>query len=164
MRKIEYQKGEKVGDAIFIKRTSIMLNKQWKALFRCKCGKEFEASIAKVKNNSTRSCGCYNTNRITKHKKHNSVIYHRWENMIQRCTNPKTKRYKHYGGRGITICDEWRNNFISFYNYVMSLSNALSDGYTIDRIDNNGNYEPGNIRWATYSEQNKNRNPYKWGV
>jgi hypothetical protein len=75
--------------------------------------------------------------------------------MNQRCTNPKTKRFKSYGGRGITVCDEWRNSFKTFYEWAMA--NGYSDNLTIDRIDVNGNYCPGNCRWITCAEQNSNK-------
>ena len=77
--------------------------------------------------------------------------------MIKRCYNPNHPAYSNYGGRGIEVCDEWLNSFKAFRDYVMSLPNAMGSGHTVDRINNNGNYEPGNLRWATWSEQNLNK-------
>ena len=75
--------------------------------------------------------------------------------MKQRCNNPNNQKYKDYGGRGIHVCDEWMNDFQSFYDWAMA--NDYADGLSIDRIDVNGNYDPSNCRWATMMEQRHNR-------
>ena len=84
-----------------------------------------------------------------------------WQAMKQRCNNPKSKDYKNYGGRGITVCEEWSNSFESFYSYVSVLPHYGEEGFSLDRINNDGNYEPGNVRWATRKEQNCNRRSLK---
>ena len=78
-------------------------------------------------------------------------VYITWLAMKSRCTNPKNVAYKNYGGRGIKICEEWKNDFQAFYDYI----GPREKGYGIDRIDNDGNYEPGNVRWVTRSENTK---------
>ena len=89
-----------------------------------------------------------------KHGLKKTRLYGIWLQIKNRCFNSNTGRYKDYGGRGITMCEEWRNNFQTFYDW--SMSHGYSDELTIDRIDNNGNYEPSNCRWVTVKIQNRN--------
>ena len=84
-------------------------------------------------------------------------IYNTWCNMKQRCNNKNYFQYEYYGGRGITVCDEWQNSFEAFYEHVSQLPHYGEEGYSLDRINNDGNYEPGNVRWATRKEQMNNR-------
>lgn len=83
--------------------------------------------------------------------------YLAWFNMCSRCNNPENKEYRHYGGRGITVCNEWQESFKAFYAYVSSLEHYGEIGRSIDRIDNDKGYYPGNVRWATQKEQCNNR-------
>jgi hypothetical protein len=88
-----------------------------------------------------------------------TLVYKRWRQMLRRCEDPNTPGWKHYGGRGITVCEEWRNDFPAFLAHVGPLP---SEEHTLDRIDPNGNYEPGNVRWLTALEQNNNRTNNRW--
>ena len=89
---------------------------------------------------------------IKTHKMTNTRIYGIWRDMKQRCNNPKCCNYKHYGARGISVCDKWENDFISFYHWAST--HGYKTDLTIDRMDNDGNYEPDNCRWSTKSVQN----------
>lgn len=86
----------------------------------------------------------------------------RYRGMMDRCYNPNNDRYHRYGGRGIGVCDEWINDFEAFADYLESLG-PCPEGYSMDRIDNSRNYEPGNIQWASDSDQNQNRDPFNIG-
>jgi len=139
--------------------------KERKARFKCTCGKEFEAIISSVKSGNTKSCGCYMINKIkesnTIHGLRSHPLYIKWASIVSRCNNKNVNNYERYGGRNIKICKEWRKNFKSFYDYVTKLPNYRKKGVTLDRIDNDGNYEPGNLRWITIRQQNINRRTQK---
>lgn len=113
-----------------------------------------------LKGKHCQSCGClFKEVRSLgksglKHGLYGTKEYRAWQGMKRRCLYKSHKNYKHYGGRGIKVCPEWQNDFLAFYNHI---GRAPGKEYTVDRIDNEGNYEPGNVRWATKSEQSKNQ-------
>lgn len=164
-KKIEYQKGEQVGTCTFVREAEPLIQpskkKERKAVFLCECGSEFEALISHVKSGNTKSCGCMKneliSNARTTHGLTHDPIFSKWVQMKKRCYNPNAADYKNYGGRGIIVCKEWRNDFLAFRNYISKLEGYGEDGRSLDRIDNNGNYEPGNMRWATRHEQSVNQ-------
>lgn len=128
----------------------------WKCM--CECGKVSDVLGTNLRLGRTHGCKVCNCGKKNKnHGMTHSKIYKTWKNMRQRCFNKNDHSYKNYGGRGITVCDEWRNSFESFYDYVSKLPHFGEVGYSIDRIDNDGNYEPNNVRWATAYEQTHNR-------
>ena len=128
----------------------------WKC--QCDCGNTTEVLMGKLVHGRTKSCGCYRRDFKKYDAKYNEIIYRRlyciWSKMRQRCLKPYCEAYKDYGGRGITICKEWED-FNNFRDWA--LSNGYRDDLTIDRIDNDGNYEPSNCRWATMLQQQNNK-------
>lgn len=126
------------------------------ALYKCFCGNKFKACAYDVKNGDTKSCGCYQKtfHSSTTHGLTNSRIYKAWQNMKNRCYNKNVKKFERYGGRGIKVCNEWLNDFEAFYDWAMT--NGYNDNLTIDRINNDGNYESSNCRWTTKAIQARN--------
>ena len=135
-------------------------------LCQCDCGNTTIANGSILRSGQKKSCGCLVKEHYTKIGKarkkghRDSRLFSVWRSMKQRCLNPKSKAYVHYGGRGITVCDEWKNSYDVFYEW------AIANGYdesaprgqcTIDRIDNDKGYSPNNCRWTTMLAQNNNQ-------
>lgn len=124
----------------------------------CSCGNTHNSTASNLKQGKSKSCGCIRSKRTGNlqrtHSDSNSKEFRSWHAMKTRCLNTKYKRYKDYGGRGITIYLDWITSYASFLAYV---GRAPSPKHSIDRIENDGNYEPGNVKWSTPKEQANNR-------
>lgn len=159
-------------------RTSPSGRKRFLWLCRCECGNLVITTTDTLKRNRRTSCGCskkkslrksssqirkikdYSKNKYDhmeapEHGYSRTRLYNIWQAMKTRCYNKNHKYYKDYGGRGITVCPEWQHDFLKFREWA--LQNGYKENLTLDRIDVNGNYEPGNCRWATMKEQNENK-------
>ena len=150
--------GQRFGRLTVVSRAD-NIGRQTAWVCRCDCGNEKIIQGWNLKSGQVKSCGCIiretsRTNPVT-HGQSYTRLYTIWIGMKQRCYYRKHKHFKHYGGRGITICEEWKDDFQAFHEWAMA--NGYEAHLTIDRIDNDGNYCPGNCRWATYSEQNRNK-------
>ncbi len=129
----------------------------WKC--RCDCGNIITVRNSHILSGHTNSCGCLQKQklreRLTTHNLTDTRLYRIWHNMKQRCYNYNHNSYNSYGGRGIKICDTWIDDFQAFYEWAMS--NGYKDNLSIDRIDNNGDYEPSNCRWTDKVIQSRNK-------
>ena len=146
---------KKFGRLVVIKR---MDNDEWgrlRWLCKCYCGKEKIIVGQSLRSGATKSCGCLQKEIVsianTTHGQTRTKTYDVWHNMIQRCTNPKHKYYKHYGGRGIKVCKRW----MKFENFLEDMG-KIPEGYSIDRINNNKGYKKSNCKWSTKKEQSRN--------
>lgn len=138
-------------------------------LCRCDCGNERAVPRHSLVRGKTQSCGCLGIERRAagargrkcKHGKSRTPLYALWLAIINRCECPNAGNFRLYGGRGIAMHAAWRANFLEFESYVArELGEKPTPAHSLDRIDNNRGYEPGNLRWATGSQQMRNRRPY----
>jgi hypothetical protein len=129
---------------------------------QCDCGKSKTILGTSIRDGRARSCGCLIAeaakSRMTKHGKSEISEYRSWESMKNRCFRKTYHSYQRYGGRGITVCEQWINDFAAFYAYI---GPKPSKHHSLDRINNNKNYEPGNVRWASKIEQSRNSSKTK---
>ena len=158
MKRVEVKKGERYGRLTIIREVEPAGSSHKRVrrfLCRCDCGNEIICRLPNLKSGTTKSCGCYrkfvSSNRRDCHHLKNTRIYRIWCGMKRRCYNKHNEHFDRYGGRGIIVCDEWKTDFMNFYDWAMS--NGYDDKLSIDRINNEGNYEPSNCRWANQKQQ-----------
>ena len=152
--------GQKFGRLTVIKRDHQIKKGEWIWECRCDCGNITYSNSGNLTSGNTTSCGCWvkellasgNNNRI--HSLSHTRVHSIWRGILTRCSNPNRDDFKYYGGRGIIICEEWRNHFKAFYDWAMS--HGYSDDLAIERVDVNGNYCPKNCTWIPMPEQAKN--------
>lgn len=156
--------GQKFGRLKVIRESGRNKFKQIEWLCLCDCGKEVSVVVARLNSGHTQSCGCLLVERSaearTKHGCRHTAEYHTWLDMKQRCSNPKNSGFPNYGGRGIKVCDRWKN---SFENFLSDVGERPSPNHSLDRYpDMNGDYEPNNFRWATIDQQQNNVRKNVW--
>lgn len=158
MVKLKDITGQRFGKVVVIKYIG-----QSKWLCKCDCGNQKIIDGRRLRKGDTKSCGCLSLeqakinfqNNYYTHNLSKTHLYGIWKGIKNRCKNAKNPKYKIYGLRGISICDEWKNDFKLFYDWA--INNGYKENLSIDRIDVNGNYEPNNCRWVTQKEQQRNR-------
>lgn len=174
MSKLVDLTGMKIGRWTVLKRDEnkdkTLKNKSAYWVCQCECGRIESVNGSNLRKGGSLACKHCNrksipgirkckleANPIARTDKGQTRAYKNWAAIKYRCNNPNSKPYKWYGARGIKMCEEWEKDFQAYYNYVSALDHFGEEGRSLDRIDNNGNYEPGNVRWATPTEQVHNK-------
>ena len=142
--------GQSFGRLVVLRLSGITKHRSAMWLCQCNCGNTSVVASTHLVSNRTKSCGCLRGDgELRRHQ-----LYATWYGMVRRCTDFRSDNWRHYGGRGISVCDRWLH---SFWDFVSDVGDRPSPRHTMDRIDNNGNYEPSNVRWSTPKEQCKNK-------
>lgn len=154
--------GQRFGRLVIVKEVEHhkMPSGRYRRMFlcRCDCGNEVTCSLANLTSGNTSSCGClkkeFASQNNSTHRQSKTRLYRCWLRIRNRCYRESNDNYAYYGGRGIKVCDEWKDSYENFSKWA--IENGYKDTLTIDRIDYNGNYEPNNCRWITQKEQTRN--------
>ena len=165
MWKINIKEGDVFHYLTVIKRVENANNGHSRWLCKCRCGKETVVMSSHLKSGKIKSCGCWWQEKKHEYKKthgfaHKERLYNIWRGMKNRCYTKSHARFPEYGARGITVCDEWKNDYLTFRDWA--IHNGYTDKLTIDRINVNGNYEPTNCRWVSMYEQTRNQRTNKF--
>ena len=152
--------GDKINRLTLIER----IGKRKYFVCECECGNILRVEQHRLLSGQTKSCGCYSRDLLKKnrtvHGKRNHRLYSIWGSMKSRCYYKNKDNYKYYGGKGIEVCEEWKNDFQEFYEWAMK--NGYKEGLSIDRIDNSKNYKPSNCKFSNQTEQVRNRSNSVW--
>lgn len=163
MKKLEVKPGDIYGRMAIVKEIAPHIyppdKKSRKMLCQCVCGNEVKVQLRSLNRGKTKSCGCFQkkqvSNLFAKHRLSRHPIYKAWVSIKDRCYNTNKPTFKYWGGRGITVCQQWLDDFKSFYDWAMA--NGYQEGLQIDRIDNDQGYSPDNCRFVTPRENSLNR-------
>ena len=160
MGKILNMVGKRFGRLVVIAEETARKHGEKCWVCKCDCGNVVGFILgSSLRNGRTKSCGCLRIERCTQNANYNYAkhkrLYSIWHGMKTRCYNENYKQFGDYGGRGITVCDEWKDDFQAFHDW--SIANGYEEGLTIDRKDTNGNYEPSNCEWVTQKANNSHR-------
>lgn len=156
--KYTFQENQEIEGFIFLAEEGKDVNNYRKVRIKCKCGNIISVRVTQLTGSKKiKSCGCERIeklkNKLISHNMVDSPEYASWESMIQRCTNPNRKEYKNYGGRGITVCEDW----LSFENFYRDMGERPGKKYSIDRKDNEKGYSKENCKWSSRQEQERNK-------
>ena len=147
--------GQRFGRLVVLERAESAPNHKTQWLCQCDCGSQVIVRSDSLLSGRTLSCGCLHKEHVMTHGDTGTPLYNAWLAMRARCNNQDNENYEDYGGRGITVCDDWNNDYISFKEW--SLNHNYAEGLSIDRIDNNDGYCPDNCRWTSMKVQANNR-------
>lgn len=158
---LKNERGNRYGRLVVVKEDGRTASGDVLWLCRCVCGTEKPIPGRSLRTGEARSCGCLQRERTsarnTRHGMRKHYLYQTWVDLVYRCHNPRCRQFKNYGLRGIQVYEPWREDPRPFIGWIEANLGPRPEGYSLDRIDNDGNYEPGNLRWADAKTQGENK-------